>query len=207
MRATRLLLLPLMVSCNCHRRAPADPPPPELPVVNATPTAADATAAYAAANNLEPLDVELEVFEDVSVPGVIAFRAFHYDEDDIPADWAAGAMDSQGVAWGADAAISKVLGAWGYGPSRTKTAVEVAAVAGFLEVTNEETTPLLKAEDWSYIKAAWQEPLEAPKESEVDGQPAVVYWNSSAEPPLWRTTLVVGPDGHRRIVETIWDLL
>jgi hypothetical protein len=176
-------------------------------VVNAAPTEDDAKVAYARAHDLEPGAVQLEVFEDVDVPGHVVFRAFHYDEDDIPADWASGALDAQGVVWGADASIAKVLDAWGYGPTRTKTPAEVAAAAGFLEVDNEETTPFLRAEDWSHVKAAWQASLEVPKEAEVDGQPAVVYWNSSAEPPLWRTTLVVGPDGPRRTVESIWDLL
>lgn len=108
--------------------------------------------------------------------------------------------------WGFEPALTAVLGAWGYGPERSRPPADVAAVAGFLETRTESTTPLLRPKDWAHVRPEWAAHVERPQELTVEGQPAVAYWVTSAKPPLWRSVLVVTPEGPQHSRTRVEDM-
>jgi hypothetical protein len=153
------------------------------------PTEQRIAAALARRLGTEPADVYVQVADvGADVPGLVLFVG------GAPVgrrSWS-GVFDGTEVDLDRDSAMSRVLAAWDYGPARTRSAREVAAAAGFLEA--EPGLPYL--DEQAIEDGGRPEGVTLPSEVEVDGIPAVQYWNSSDRRMLWQATLVAHP-GHR----------
>ncbi len=163
---------------------------------------AAARTALAARLGAPPEAIQVETVEGIPAT-VFPFRG--YAKGDMPR-WVVGALTAEGPVWGTKDALEAAFAAWGYTGPGSKPAVDAARIAGFLEGSGEETTPMLTEDDWSFASERWATSLHVPKETEVGGHPALQFWISSAEPPFSRVTLVFTPEGIKRDLEAIWDL-
>jgi len=186
-----------LVLAACGASASVSTDPPAVPA----PSQDLAAKAYAETNSLPVDKVEVQVLEHPAVDGTLVFRAYHR-EDNRPMGWAVGVVQASGVTWGTKDALAAVLDVWGGGMAPNRSAVDVAAVAGFLEVQNEPTNPLLAKRDASHIKADWAKKIRMPSRTPEQ----VVYWNTSAEPPLWQTTITRDASGVKLSKVSIWDM-
>lgn len=92
-------------------------------------------------------------------------------------------------------AIELVAEVWGYDESRPVPAVTVAKVFGLLGSDIEPHRPLLEEKDLDKVHERHRDLVALPRETTVDGRPAVQYWETSPrEPFLMRVTAVFQPD-------------
>jgi hypothetical protein len=174
-------------------------------------------AAKAAAKSLglwTTMDVDVDVLDTADVPNAFVFRARQPSKKGRHGSFRVGVVDAGGVTLGRDAAINRVLLAWGYGKTRSVPAAKVAQVIGYLEGDNEyPSMPLLDPTNVSTMREDWRPLVFLPRESTVDGHPAVEYWVNfgaveNTPPLLTRAQLIVQPDGSGKLVETrIVDLV
>lgn len=137
-------------------------------------------------------DVKIE-FPTVAVPGMAVFKARVTSMDPIP--YVVGVVHQGKVITDNADALKRVVAAWGYGAERTVPVDQVAAIFGILEGADDAWRPIISAGDLDVMSAKRKEIMFLPRESTIDGKPAVQYWVKSAEPPLWMTTAVIQPDG------------
>jgi hypothetical protein len=154
-------------------------------------------SAVAKAEDVDAGGLECTILDGAKVPGLTVFRCQLVAKRAQRGGGYVGVMDGAGkLVLDSDEALNRVLAAWGYGAKRSVSAVDVARVAGFLEGEREPAHPILTQGDLDALdNADWRKHAALPREITVDGKPGVEYWNRSGRPPLWRTQLVVKPDG------------
>lgn len=143
--------------------------------------------------------IEVQLHTTVPVPGLHVFTAREIGGRGPGQVYSAGVVDGQNVVSDRAEAMRLVAKAWGYGPRRTVSAENVASVIGLLEGATSKPKPLVSDKDLAfYQKTARKEYADAaflPRETEVDGQPAVQYCNTSSRPPFWLATAIFRADG------------
>jgi hypothetical protein len=142
---------------------------------------------------VKPAAVEVELIEDVEVPGLTVFKARATIADDVA--YSVGVVQGDQVVTDQQQALNLVAKAWKYGRQRTVPADQVAAVFGVLEGAEQAWMPIVNADQLEPMSEDRKKLMFLPRETEVDGKPAVQYWVTSAEPPLWLTTAVIDDHG------------
>lgn len=153
-------------------------------------------------------EVEVTVFKEAEVPGMTVFRAYvPSPKPGRPGRYSYGVVKGNTVESDRKKTTTMVLEAWNYGPERTVPPERVALVLGVFEGGSREPADALVTQ--AQIDAMREEQkkvLFLPRETTVDGKPAVEYWATSGEVPLWKTTAVINPDRTVQLTrEEFWD--
>jgi hypothetical protein len=140
--------------------------------------------------------VEVTILEDADVPGIVVFSTYVAPpKKGRPGRHAYGVVAGDTVESDHDRARTLVLDAWNYIPERTVPAEKVARVLGLLEgKSREPAEPILLQKHIDAMSEHQKKVLFLPREATVDGTPAVQYWMTSGDVPLWLSTAVIGPD-------------
>ena len=148
---------------------------------------------------VSPGDVKVRVDRDANAPGVTVFAATVDPSKAGRNATRTGVVDGGAIYTQTDA-MSRVARAWGYGAKRSVPATTVAAVFAGLQNATAESSALLDADTLDVFKQT-ANPKQAaaaalPKETVVDGNPAVVYCltSSSRATPFTVVTAIVKPD-------------
>jgi hypothetical protein len=147
---------------------------------------------------LAPADIRVEIV-DAKALGVTVFTATADPGKAGREISRSGAVDG-GTIYVEAEAMSRVARAWGYGTQRTVPAETVAKVFGLLHSSTHETSALVGDRMLRVFKQTAHPKqaaaAEAPKETDIDGRPAVSYCITSSERsiPFTVVTAVVGPD-------------
>jgi hypothetical protein len=153
-------------------------------------------------------EVEVTLFEEAQVPGMTVFRAYvPPPKPGRPGRYSYGVIKGDIVELDRKKATTMVLEAWGYGPERAVPPERVALVLGvFAGGSREPADALLTQAHLDAMSEKQRKVIFLPREATVDGKPAIEYWATSGEVPLWKATAVIHPD---RTVETsieeFWD--
>ena len=153
-------------------------------------------------------DVEVTLFEDADVPGMTVFRAYVPSaRRGRPGRYSYGVVEGATIESDRKKATTMVLEAWNYGPERTVPPERVALVLGLFEGgSREPADAFLTQAQIDDMREEQQELMFLPRETTVDGKPAVEYWAASSEVPLWKTTAVIEPDRTVTLSkEEVWD--
>jgi len=168
-------------------------------VANTEQDIAVAQRAIAQELNVTAGDVKVRPVE-VNVPGITVFSA------SVNPAKAGRGVTRTGIIEGGKLytetdAMSRVARAWHYGAKRTVPPETVAQVFGALHSATAESSPFIDEDTvQTYKKVSGPKRAAAvamPKETTVDGQPAVVYYltSSSRGTPFSAVTAIVKPDG------------
>ncbi len=130
-------------------------------------------------------DEVLVEMPEAKVPGLTVFAAH------IGRRSTAGLWDGTTVDLDPELAVQRVADAWGYGADHRVPAVEVAEVIGVLEGHPGAAFLDQQAIDLGGDPAT----MHVPQEVEVDGAPAVRFWNSTSRLSPYRCTFVVHDGG------------
>jgi len=148
------------------------------------------------------------------VPGTVVFRGKQPSKKGRRGSFVVGVVTSDCVTLGRDAAIARILKAWGYGANRTMLPEKVARVIGFIEGDQwYPAKPMLDATAIRWATEEWKPLLFPPRDATLEGHPAVEWWVNFAvventPPQLTRAQLIVMPDGSTKLIETpIVDLV
>jgi hypothetical protein len=154
-------------------------------------------SAVAKEEGVDAAGLECTILDGAAVSGLTVFRCQIVAKRTQRTGAYVGVIDGAGqLVLDSDEALKRVLQAWGYGAKRSVSAVDVARVAGFLEGEREPAHPILTQHDLDGLdNPEWRKLAALPREITVGGKPGVEYWNRSGRPPLWRTQLLVNPDG------------
>lgn len=153
-------------------------------------------------------EVEVTVFKEAEVPGMTVFRAYvPSPKAGRPGRFSNGVVKGDAVETDRKKATAMVLEAWSYGPERTVPPERVALVLGVFEGGSREPADALVTQaQIDAMSETQKKVIFLPRETTVDGKPAIEYWATSGEVPLWKTTAVIHPD---RTVQTsreeFWD--
>lgn len=150
------------------------------------------TAAVAERMGVQPGVIKVE-FPNATVPGLAVFKAIVTSAQ--PVAYSVGVVHQGEVITDRADALKRVVAAWGYGARRTVPVVQVAAVFGALEVSDQAWRPILTREQIDAMSSRRRQMVFLPREATVDGKPAVQYWVKSVKPPLSLTTAIIEPDG------------
>jgi hypothetical protein len=153
-------------------------------------------------------EVEVTVFQEAEVPGMTVFRAYvPSPKPGRPGRYSYGVVKGDAVESDRKKATTMVLEAWGYGPERTVPPERVALVLGVLEGGSREPADALVTQaQIDAMSETQKKVIFLPRETTVDGKPAVEYWATSGEVPLWKTTAVIQPDRTVQLSrEELWD--
>lgn len=154
-------------------------------------------ALKAAAKHLDvPADaITLDPIDDKSVPGVVVFRAV----------WSKGSAVRHvgGVVVGGEVeldgprAMGKVYQAWGYGPTRTRTAQEVAKVAVNLVPSAEPSSVMVTEAELAPARRMGFGEAAAPAETSQGGGLGVKFWVKDGYNPVteWDVSPGASPGG------------
>jgi len=160
-----------------------------------------ATVQRAIAQELKVDDADVKVRPvKVSVPGITVFTASVNPARAGRPVTRTGIVEG-GAIYTETEAMSRVARAWGYGPSRTVPATTVAKAFGVLHSATAESSAFVDDDTvQTYKKVSGPKRAAAvamPKETTVDGNPAVVYCitSSSRSIPFSVVTAVVKPGG------------
>nr|AYM53882.1 hypothetical protein [Kofleria flava] len=153
-------------------------------------------------------EVEVTTFKEAEVPGMTVFRAYvPSPKAGRPGRFSYGVVKGNTIESDRKKATTMVLEAWNYGPGRTVPPERVALVLGVFEGGSREPADALVTQaQVDAMSETQKKVIFLPREATVDGKPAVEYWATSGEVPLWKTTAVINPD---RTVQTsreeFWD--
>jgi hypothetical protein len=137
--------------------------------------------------------IEVDLPMSAQVPGITVYKARATSID--PIAYSVGIVHKGKVISDRAQALRTVAAAWGYGQTRSVPAATVAGAFGILEGANDAWRPILDQDDLDILSENRRKIVFLPRETTVDGKPAVQYWVKSAEPPLWMTTAIFEPDG------------
>jgi hypothetical protein len=155
-----------------------------------------------------PSELEVTILAGADVPGVTVFTVYAKPpEEGENGTYGYGVVHDGRVVTDRGEAMNIVSRAWGYGPKRTVPPEKVALVFGTLEGRpGDEAVPLVKQRLIDRLSAERRQGVFLPRETEVDGHPAVEYWvKSPGDPGLWRSQVVFQPGGKasRRVLGTV----
>jgi hypothetical protein len=154
-----------------------------------------AQAAVAQKRNVPASDIQVTVLKAARVPQTTVFSARVLSEKGKRGSYAFGVVSGGQVVLDKAQAYALVARQWGYGAKRTVPAAEVARVFALLESTAEPAEAVLDEARIKSLPPKWREFLTLPKETVVDGHPAVEFWVLAPEPPVWQTQVIFLPDG------------
>jgi hypothetical protein len=146
----------------------------------------------------KPSELEVTILTDANVPGVTVFTVYAPPpERGENGTYGYGVVHDGRVVTNRSEAMNIVARAWGYGPKRTVPPEKVALVFGTLEGRlGDEADPLVKQRMIDRMSPERRQGVFLPRETEVDGDPAVEYWvESPGDPGLWRSQVVFHPGG------------
>lgn len=147
-------------------------------------------------------DVEVTVLEEPRLPGVTIFRARAVSRKGRRGSYVFGVVQRERVELDADRAIELVLRVLRHRPGELPEPALVARTIGFLEGRAEPAHPILTAEELELMNDDWRPHMCLPRRTEVEGVPAIEYWNRAGGPP-WHTLVVLRPDGSHKLVTRI----
>jgi hypothetical protein len=154
-----------------------------------------AQAAVAQKRNVAASDIQVTVLKAAKVPHATVFSARVLSEKGKRGSYAFGVVSGGQVLLDKAQAYALVAKQWGYGAKRTVPAAEVARVFALLESTAEPAEAVLDEARIKSLPPKWRAFLTLPKETVVDGHPAVEFWVLAPEPPVWQTQVIFLPDG------------
>ncbi|HET9621263.1 MAG TPA: hypothetical protein VFP84_07855 [Kofleriaceae bacterium] len=144
-------------------------------------------------------DVKVQVLDDVDVPGITVFLATVH-RDKAGRFLARSGIVEGGKLFSEAAAMARVARAWGYGAKRTVPPETVAEVFGALHVATASATAMYDPDTIEAFKKTAKPrraaALAMPRETTVNGLPAVTYCVSSSAPSVLFSTVtaVIHPD-------------
>lgn len=146
--------------------------------------------------NVSASDVEVSLFDEANVPGMTVFRAYvPSPKEGRPGRYSYGVVAGDTIESDRKKATTMVLDAWSYGPERTVPPERVALVLGLFEGGSREPADAFVTQaQIDEMREEQKAVMFLPRETTVDGKPAVEYWAASGEVPLWKTTAVIEPD-------------
>ncbi len=141
----------------------------------------------------DPSRVDVTIFDDVKVPGVVVFMA-RVGKSRRGA-WSFGTFSQGRVELERERAIAVVIRAWGYGAKRTVPADDVAEVVGELLGTVEPAHPITTRAGIDAVPDAWRKQVALPREIVDGGRPGVEFWVRMGRPSLARARVTFAADG------------
>ena len=148
---------------------------------------------------VDPDDIRVKITEKPPIPGITLFSALP-DPKKLGRHTGLRGILQDGVIYTEVEAMSRVVKAWGYGPKRTVSAADFAQVMAILHseryasgaIANDFTLKAFKASASPKRAAA----AALPKETVVDGLPAVEYCMTSEARmnPFAVVTAIIKPD-------------
>lgn len=167
--------------------APTLDPTVETPM---TPTVTDVQKQFARAHKVQTEQVELSPMSAPAVPGVVLYRATVEER-----------LYSSAVVAGNQVIVDPakereaIIRAWGYGPTRTAAANDVAT-ALLLTMDNTELPRLVAdAERAAYLTRLGVQGVSVPTETTEDGLPGLRFWYGTGSNPAIETIAVFKADG------------
>jgi hypothetical protein len=165
---------------------------------------------YVAQQRKKPsTDVEVKVLAQANVPHTTVFRARLLSERGRPGSFTVGIVSDGKIITGFDQAAATIAKEWSYGAKRSVPAEKMALVLGWLEGVREPSQAITTTEQLDVVQPAWQKFMYLPKETTVEGHPAVQYWvQAPGERPAWESQAVFLPDGTVKLrIKEIWDFV
>lgn len=205
MRALCVSLASLTLAAACGSKGTTSSSPVEDGI---PPKAADAAQGtpmqeiqtqLAREHDVAPADVKVRLIDKPAVPGLAVFAAT-IDPKKLGRNASRFGVLEDGKLYVEREAMSRVARAWGYGPSRTVSAADVAKIFGTLHSARDGVAPLVNAGTLDTFKAtAYPKQAAAaqlPAETTVDGLPAVTYCITSGARtiPFSVVTAIIRPD-------------
>lgn len=160
-----------------------------------------ARRAVATRRGVAESDVAVELLGGARVPALSVFRTELRSRRGHRGSYNVGIIAGDEVELDPRRAVERVLRAWRYDAARPVAAAQVAEVVGFLQGgSTTATAALVEPERIAALPAEWRPHVFLPRETTVDGAPAIVYWIAGSfledtEPPLWRVELAVPAGG------------
>jgi hypothetical protein len=132
------------------------------------------------------VDADVLTFTTYADPDVAGLLVFHAEQSDDRGRirHMGGAVVNGRVYADGPEALGKVFEAWGYGPTRTKSAEDVARVAVMLVRSQEPSQVMTTTLDMSVATRMGFADAAPPAEVDVDGTPGVRFWFKNGYNPV-----------------------
>jgi hypothetical protein len=141
----------------------------------------------------DPSRVDVTIFDDVKVPGVLVWKARVGKGQ--RGSWSCGVLAQGHVELEREKAIAVVIRAWGYGAKRTAPVTDVAEVVGELLGNVEPAHPITSQNGIDNVPDQWRAKVSLPKEIVEHGKPGIEFWVRMGRPSLARARVTFATDG------------